>query len=114
MSQKIGIITFHAAYNFGSVLQAYATQQSISMLGFDVSTIDYRPKSQNDYYGKLYRTSFGIKPFIKDLMMMPARSERLIRRNRFESFIKSISLLRKSVSHFRMSLIRSQTPLMYL
>lgn len=88
MSQKIGIITFHAAYNFGSVLQAYATQQSISMLGFDVSIIDYRPKSQNDYYGKLYRTSFGIKPFIKDLMMVPARSERLIRRNRFEAFIK--------------------------
>ena len=27
MKKKIGIITYHSAYNFGSVLQAYATQQ---------------------------------------------------------------------------------------
>ena len=33
---KIGIITYHSAYNFGSVLQAYATQQILETLGVDM------------------------------------------------------------------------------
>lgn len=40
--KKIGILTFHRADNFGAVLQNYALQQAIKMLGMEVETIDYR------------------------------------------------------------------------
>lgn len=39
--KKIGIITIHRIYNYGSVLQAYALQEICRFLGFDVEIIDY-------------------------------------------------------------------------
>lgn len=39
--KKIGIITFHRADNFGAVLQNYALQQAVMMLGMEAETIDY-------------------------------------------------------------------------
>ena len=39
---KVGIITFHRAWNYGAVLQCYALQQAIKNLGHDVKVIDYR------------------------------------------------------------------------
>ena len=39
--KKIGIITIHRINNYGSVLQAYALQETISKLGFAVEIIDY-------------------------------------------------------------------------
>lgn len=41
---KIGIITVHRAYNYGSVLQCYALQEYLKSLGHDVSIIDYRQR----------------------------------------------------------------------
>ena len=41
---KIGIITIHAADNYGAVLQAYALQTFLEKLGNDVSLVDYRPE----------------------------------------------------------------------
>lgn len=39
---KIGIITVHRAYNYGSVLQCYALQEYLKSLGHDVWVVDYR------------------------------------------------------------------------
>ncbi len=39
---KIGIITVHRAYNYGSVLQCYALQEYLRSQGHDVKIIDYR------------------------------------------------------------------------
>lgn len=38
---KIAIITLHRVYNYGSVLQAYATQRVFEKHGYDVKIIDY-------------------------------------------------------------------------
>lgn len=40
---KIGLLTFHSAHNYGAVLQAFATQETLKQLGHKVSIIDYRP-----------------------------------------------------------------------
>lgn len=42
--KKIGILTFHRAYNFGAVLQTYAVQQAVRSISDDVDAcvIDYR------------------------------------------------------------------------
>lgn len=41
---KIGILTFHCAYNYGAVLQAYALQEYLRLAGYDVEIIDYCPE----------------------------------------------------------------------
>lgn len=40
--KKIGILTFHRAYNYGAVLQCYALQQYLKKQGADVYVIDYK------------------------------------------------------------------------
>ena len=39
---RIGILTFHAAHNYGAVLQCFALQTALQAMGHDVSVIDYR------------------------------------------------------------------------
>jgi len=40
---RVGIVTFHWAYNYGAVLQAYALAQEVARLGHQVEFIDYNP-----------------------------------------------------------------------
>lgn len=40
---KIGILTFHCAYNFGAMLQAYALQETLKEMGHNAEIINYRP-----------------------------------------------------------------------
>lgn len=39
--KKVGIITIHKIYNYGSVLQAFALQEACENLGYEVEVIDY-------------------------------------------------------------------------
>ncbi|ALC17039.1 polysaccharide pyruvyl transferase [Desulfuromonas soudanensis] len=39
---KVGLLTIHDIYNYGSVLQAYATQRSLASLDLDTYIIDYK------------------------------------------------------------------------
>jgi len=41
---KIGILTFHRATNYGTVLQAYALVCALRKLGLEAELIDYRPE----------------------------------------------------------------------
>lgn len=47
---KIGILTFHRAYNYGAVLQAYALQYQLQELGHETYIIDYNNKSVYENY----------------------------------------------------------------
>lgn len=60
---KVGIITFHRAWNYGAVLQCYALQETIKNLGHDVKVIDYRQPAIE----KCYQT-FSLKGSIKALL----------------------------------------------
>jgi hypothetical protein len=55
---KVGIVTFHWAYNYGAVLQSYALQEEVSRLGHDVEFIDYNPFTVPKEKGK--GLNFGI------------------------------------------------------
>ena len=41
---KVGILTFHAAHNFGAMLQAYALQEQIRINGHEPWIINYVPE----------------------------------------------------------------------
>ncbi|MDO5406084.1 MAG: polysaccharide pyruvyl transferase family protein [Eubacteriales bacterium] len=84
---KIGIITYHAAYNYGSALQAYATQCAVEKLGYKAEIINYRMPEQKNIYS-LYRMRYGIKTLLKDLMQFPVQKQRTERINKFEDFFK--------------------------
>ncbi len=86
--KKVGIITYHAAYNFGSELQAYALCQTLLDNGYSANIINYRPDAQKAYYA-LYRTKCGIKNFAKDFLRIPYHVQRKKRQDRFESFISA-------------------------
>ncbi len=47
---KIGIITFHASFNYGSMLQAYALHKVLSDMGHDVEIINFRSPQQKEMY----------------------------------------------------------------
>lgn len=85
---KIGLLTFHSAHNYGAVLQAYATQEKVKELGYDIEVINYCP----DYLikQKLFAISTNvsflitIKSVIESFVTFPWRIKRKIN---FEKFI---------------------------
>lgn len=59
MKKRIGIITMHRLYNYGSVLQAYALQCVIEKMGLDAEIIDYN-------YPNSFQYKRGIRPPINN------------------------------------------------
>ena len=95
---RIGLITYHSAYNFGSVLQAYATQQWQFFEDVLAPIINYRMEEQKHFYQPLYRMNFGVKTWVKDLLQFPCHRRRLQRTDRFEKFFKQKLLLTEELS----------------
>lgn len=88
---KIGILTFHCAYNYGAVLQCYALQEILQEKGCQTYVIDYRPSYITNEY-KIFNThrilSINpfrcIKNFIREVLLCP---KRIIRYKKFDNFI---------------------------
>lgn len=91
---KVGLITYHCAYNFGSVLQAYATQRKLEDLCESVEMINYKNVGQYEFYS-MYRTKCGIKTMIKDLLQFPIHRKRKLYQQNFEKFCKDYMHLSK-------------------
>lgn len=43
MKKRVGLITFHFAHNYGTVMQAYGLIECLRTLGISANTIDYHP-----------------------------------------------------------------------
>ena len=86
---KIGIITFHASFNYGSMLQAWALQTFLTKLGHDVEIINFRQKSQKLGYAK--PIAFSSLPNVKrsvKRMLAPATIRPLYRKwHLFDGFM---------------------------
>lgn len=92
---KIGIFTFHRAYNYGAVLQAFALKKYLEYLNNDVFFIDYWPKYHERVY-KLWNWSFlsdkTLSPITKIKYGVSLFLTYYIKRrrfNKFKGFIKS-------------------------
>jgi hypothetical protein len=59
---KISVITMQSVYNYGSVLQTYATQKYFEYRGYDVEFVDYYPKRMKNY-GSLKQLYIDAKTF---------------------------------------------------
>ncbi|SDX70046.1 Polysaccharide pyruvyl transferase [Ruminococcaceae bacterium YAD3003] len=93
MNKRVGIITFHCSFNYGSVLQAYALQEFIASLGYKSKIINYIDKADFEQY-RLFRTnSYKNNPKIvlADIVFFLQHRRRKVS---FESFQKN---------HFRLT-----------
>lgn len=96
---KIGLMTFHAAHNYGSVLQAYATQVVLDKLGVSNEIVNYRLPNQLAYYNTFYSPRFGLKTFIQRLVCLPEFFPRRKRARKFEDFINGTLRLSANTFH---------------
>lgn len=69
---KIGILTFHRAYNYGAILQVFALQKAIEALGVESEVIDYlsqEKRNENKLFS--WNKKLGLKgnavKFFKDI-----------------------------------------------
>lgn len=98
---KIGIITFHASHNYGSMLQAYALQTFLVQMGHEVEIINYRQKKQKLQYARpLNLETFGnLKRSIRLLLSSIFEIPDLYRKwHRFEDFMNGYMNLTKEYS----------------
>ena len=91
---RIGIVTFHGADNYGSVLQAYALSRYLRTLGHEVDIIDYYFEHDYRQY-QLFRT-YRYKPhaasFVSDLVSFAPHYKR---KKNFAAFRKGNIYLRQ-------------------
>ena len=86
---KVGILTFHASHNYGSMLQAYALQKVLSNFGIENEIINFRTEIQKSLippHISLRHPRSSLKKLIKG----PQKSVSLLSKyNRFEKFLRN-------------------------
>jgi len=95
---KIGILTYHACYNYGANFQAYALQKTINNLGHECDIIDYRNKELNQVNSVLnfhIKNKFDLAFLIYNALHFWQLKKR---KEKFETFIKK---------HLKLSLLCS-------
>lgn len=103
---KVSVITRHAITNYGSLLQAIATQQIIENLGHTCEIVDY-VRYDESYY-KHEKTLLARKPewnnnlFKKMVYLALRQPESIIAGKQFEKAQRKYLNLTKRYSHFQM------------
>ena len=89
---KIGLITYHSAYNFGSVLQAYASQHIINRIAGDCEIINYRTKEQRRVYSPFVwnKGREFVKSLIKNILAFPQYKCRKLRSIKYETLFTKL------------------------
>lgn len=101
---KVATITFHHSHNFGSVLQAYALQESIKKIGsesgnkIDYKIIDLHTPVQKNIYSVLKKNN-SVKNIIKNFQALPYITALKKKYKNFEDFLyTNCNLTRRYVS----------------
>lgn len=86
--KQIMTITFHHAHNFGSVLQAYALQESVKSLcpDADYRIINFYTETQEELY-RVYKSGKSVKSVVKNLIALPYAKSLKAKHQKFEDFL---------------------------
>lgn len=93
--KKVGIITFHASHNYGSMLQAYALQQVILDMGYQCEIINFRTERQKNIYKPTYLRGPFVRKIVVTLLYLPYLRSLHKKEQCFESFLKEHLLATK-------------------
>lgn len=105
---KAGIITYHAAHNYGSNLQAYALQKIVTSFGVDCEIIDFRTERQKDQYAPLTKRK-GLKYILKNSYFLLNYKNRKRKHDIFERFIEE-KLVRSDREYETLEELKKDTP----
>lgn len=83
---KVGILTFHGAHNYGSVLQSYASVMTLRRLGYAPEIVNLRNQAQIDAY-RIFQKGDGTVRRAFKLLIYPQLKSRF---RKFEYFINHI------------------------
>lgn len=86
---KIGILTYHACFNYGACLQAYALQATVKKLGYNCEIIDYQSDILRNISDVFSKKPTDIREIIKNVTRLPYRKQLLERQKMFENFINN-------------------------
>lgn len=90
---KIGILTYHACYNYGACLQAYALQQTIMKKFADCKIIDYQSKKLMEINHPFCKVPKHPKELIKNITRAPYFRQLQSRANLFADFIANVQTI---------------------
>ena len=91
---KVGIITFHASHNYGSMLQAYALQQVVMSLGHECEIINFRTKRKKKFYRPFF-TKY-VRGIAKAIAYPMIAFDVVRKHCLFEEFLKTYLILSKN------------------
>lgn len=106
--KTVGIITFHGAHNYGSVLQAYALQKTINKIGHKCEIINFRTERQKDQYRPLTKRK-GVKYVLKNGYFLFNYVSRKKKYDSFENFINK-ELLKSDAEFCSQNELRDKCP----
>lgn len=87
--KKVGIITFHASHNCGSMMQAYALQKTLKKMNVDNEIIDFQSFGQKDMYAVVH-TKKEWKSFVKNMLTLPYRKKIKLQWESYEQYKNKI------------------------
>ena len=83
---RIAIITYSRAYNYGSALQTYALNHYLTMLGYDVKTIDYTTHSQQQLY-TIFEPCKGFMSVVRNMQSLLHYNSLKSHKKKFDDFL---------------------------
>ncbi len=87
--KKVGIITFHASHNCGSMMQAYALQKILKKMNIDNEIIDFQSFGQKDMYAVIH-TKKEWKSLVKNILTLPYRKKLKLQWESYEQYKNKI------------------------
>lgn len=93
--KKVGIITFHASHNYGSMLQAYALQQVVLSMGYDCEIINFRSVAQKEQYKPIFMVGTLYGKCVRFIIQATYALGILKKHWLFERFLKEELILSK-------------------
>ena len=83
---KVGILTYQNAINYGAILQTYALNHYINLLGIECDTINYNCKKIDSSYKLIKIDLKDLKGTVNSLLNIPVN---IIRKYKFRKFKNS-------------------------
>lgn len=84
---RVGVVTFHNAFNFGATLQTWALQKALAKLGTEPCVIHYHPSVIDSLYDP-YEGREGFDRTKRRWYLKLTAPERLVRLKKYSSFIQ--------------------------
>ncbi len=86
--EKIGIITYHFARNYGAVLQCYALRKYLEKVGYDATVLNAISRVQ-EKNNSVFHKKDGIKNVIVNIVLLPFVKQRLRKEKGFADFVEN-------------------------